>query len=264
MSSPHRKSTNHLVAIHRPSHHETREDFTSRLEARKVQWFASPLIKHNIVKSEWTIPNDSLDAHVQSAGLLVPCSIIVAKAEFETTEVLLEIMQHQGTGQVLSNPEFKSDGGADRTSARAELFLAHSQICIDREYASNKRVQVMLILERRGETTDGGLATNDNDYRDESKVESIIDRFINLGIVEKNVLKVTVFLPDIHMQMDVLPEHQGQAASRIGCVSHVEFENQDRMMELMNDGDLHELITTLKQDFTLTVTAADTVVVYQK
>jgi len=234
MSSSARKDSFYLLGIHKAPPHLSKKEFETGIEALVADWDALPIVKNTGLKSGMILSNDLLNTHLRATGMPEPRPTAILMIEAETPDHLVAALRDAEATELIAGAEqFKPERGAC-------LFSAQATAKIDKP-GPKERVFGIAILK----------VPHDLPIEQyERKLDAISDRFVALPIIQKYVLKSTLWRPD-EVSMETHTEAMGVPAPEHTFVAQDEYESQDRLMEITRDVGVQQLLEDAKRDLNL-------------
>ncbi|KAJ7443933.1 hypothetical protein B0H11DRAFT_2090265 [Mycena galericulata] len=217
MSASSRKDRFYLLGIHQAPPHVSKKEFKTSIEVLVAGWDALLIVKNTGLKSGTIFSNDLLDAHARATGMPEPRPTAILTIESESSDhIVAALRDAEATKFISAADAFKAERGAC-------LFSAQATTKIDNP-STKDRILGSVILK-----VPQDLSTHEY----ERKLNAISDRFLALPVAQKCVLKFTVWSQDDVSMVDHT-QAMGVPAPERTLVAQLEYENVDRMMEVLS------------------------------
>ncbi|KAJ6464919.1 hypothetical protein C8R45DRAFT_497263, partial [Mycena sanguinolenta] len=205
----------------------TKEAFENKLTTMLDKLVALPIAQKNYVKLELMLQTglatQELMAHGVSDGppsawLITECATIADYQEIWEDPAVANVFQ-EGRNSIYGS-----------SLQAVNLSLGEVQIRVDRPTAGN-RTRLACALQRPDNFSMEGY---------HKTVDAYADRLVGLPIVQKNVIKHSMWVP--HNAIDGQVSAAGMPVPDPNIVVLIETENQDRMIELVEDSDFKQFM----------------------
>ncbi|KAJ7742941.1 hypothetical protein DFH07DRAFT_1063617 [Mycena maculata] len=231
MSTSARKDRCFAMGIHKVPAHLSKEEFERQIQALVDALVAVPVVQANLLKVEILLQNNELDSHLKALGFPEPGPTVVCAVEYASEEHFVYIVQNTEVQKLLAGAQ---EFGYHE---EANVFSADVVTKID-TYTPKDRVHIICICK---------VPPKMSKERFSQKMEAFMDRTLTHPMVERNVLKYTMWV-----QNNIIKDHVQALAFPVPeptVVVRVESENWGRFMELVQDPDFQLIFADTMQDF---------------
>ncbi|KAJ6464915.1 hypothetical protein C8R45DRAFT_1219822 [Mycena sanguinolenta] len=216
----------------------SKEAFENKVTTMVDKLVALPIAQKNYIKFEMMfqtgLVTEELGAHGVSDG---PLSVWLV-TECATIAEYLEVSEDPAVTSVFQEG-LNSIYGSSRPTVKASL--GEVQMRVDRPTAGNRTRLACRLQQADNFSVDGYHKT----------VNASADRLVGLPIVQKNVIKHSMWVP--HNAMDHLVSAFDVVVPDPNPIVMIETENQDSMIEILKDSDVKQFMDDSRREWDIHV-----------
>ncbi|KAJ7916245.1 hypothetical protein B0H13DRAFT_2323523 [Mycena leptocephala] len=229
-----RKDRYFCLQVHKAPPQLSKKEFEASVHAHMSEWFALPVLSDNVLTLNTILSNELLDGYARAAGMPTPRPTALLFGEHERQDLITAVLRAPAAQELRERAEAYKSGSA--------LYVFNGEIItkIDRPGPKNRAHGFAILHVPEGQSQE----------QYERTLGAISDRLMALPVAQNGVLRYRVWRKDDSMDDHVraLGVPTSGAAS---FILHVEYENQDRLLQIANDAVIQKILAEAVQDLNL-------------